>query len=105
VRGIANSIDQAETNITKTREFSGELSAIISRAKMNAAAPIILEAYGSGAYEPVFSLQRYLLSAGLENPVAVRLHPDEISNGPLYDHLERHSVLFKTTAELHLPGL
>jgi hypothetical protein len=88
-RGIANSIDQVETNITKTREFSGELGAIIARAKMNAAAPIILEAYGSGAYEPVFSLQRYLLSAGLENPVAVRLHPDEISSGPLYDHLEK----------------
>jgi hypothetical protein len=75
-------------NIVKTKEFSRELAGILSRAGKDPAAPIILEAYGPGAYEPVFSLQRYLQSAGLENPIAVRLHPDQISHGPSYDNLE-----------------
>jgi hypothetical protein len=88
IRSLASSIDQVETNIVKTREFSTELAAIVSRARIDPAAPIILEAYGPGAYEPVFSLQRYLQSAGLENSIAVRLHPDRTSISPFYDHLE-----------------
>jgi hypothetical protein len=89
VGGLVSSINQVETNIIKTREFSTELAAIVSRARTNPAAPIILEAYGPGAYEPVFSLQRYLQSAGLENPIAVRLHPDAKSEGAFYDRLEK----------------
>jgi len=86
--GLASSIGQVEANIVKTREFSAELAAIVSRARTNPAAPIILEAYGPGAYEPVYSLQRYLQSAGLGNPLAVRLHPDRISIDAFYDKLE-----------------
>jgi hypothetical protein len=86
--GLANSIDQVEANIVRTRKFSAELAAIVSRARISPAAPIILEAYGPGAYEPVYSLQRYLQSAGLGNPVAVRLHPDRISIDAFYDKLE-----------------
>jgi hypothetical protein len=86
--GLANSIDQIDANIVKTREFSAELAAVVSRARTNPAAPIILEAYGAGAYEPVYSLQRYLQSAGLGNPMAVRLHPDQISIDAFYDKLE-----------------
>lgn len=89
IKGVRNSADLIETNIVKTKEFSGEFAAIVSRARTDPAAPIILEAYGPGAYEPVFSLQRYLQSAGLQNPVAVRLHPDPLSSGPLYDGLEK----------------
>ena len=89
IRGAAKSFDEVETNIVKTREFSVELAAIVSRARTEAAAPIILEAYGGGAYEPVYSLQRYLVSAGLKNPIAVRLHPDPASSGPLYENLEK----------------
>ena len=89
IRGAARSFDEIETNIVKTREFSVELAAIVSRARTESAAPIILEAYGGGAYEPVYSLQRYLVSAGLKNPIAVRLHPDPASSGPLYDILEK----------------
>jgi hypothetical protein len=88
IRGLAGSIDKVETNIVKTREFSAELAAIVSRARTDPAAPIILEAHGAGAYEPVYSLQRYLQSAGLENPIAVRLHPDRKSISPFYDDLE-----------------
>ena len=86
--GLANSIDQVEANIVKTREFSAEFAAIVSRARTDPAAPIILEAYGPGAYEPVYSLQRYIQSAGLENPIAVRLHPDRNSINLFYDDLE-----------------
>lgn len=89
IRGAAKSFDEIETNIVKTREFSVELAAIVSRARTEPAAPIILEAYGGGAYEPVYSLQRYLASAGLKNPIAVRLHPDPASSGPLYGNLEK----------------
>ena len=88
ISGLANSIDQVEANIVKTREFSAELAAVVSRARTNPAAPIILEAYGPGAYEPVYSLQRYLQSAGLGNPMAVRLHPDRVSINAFYDNLE-----------------
>jgi hypothetical protein len=91
VKGALNSIDQVQVNIEKTKQFSAELTAILSRARANPAAPIIFEAYGPEAYEPVFSLQRYLLSEGLENPIAVRLHPDERYHGALYDNLE-HSL-------------
>ena len=89
IRGAVKSSDEVETNIAKTREFSAELAAIVSQARTEPAAPIILEAYGGGAYEPVYSLQRYLLSAGLTNPIAVRLHPDPASSGPLYENLEK----------------
>jgi hypothetical protein len=88
IGGLGSSIDQVETNIVKTREFSAELAAIVSRAGTDPAAPIIFEAYGPGAYEPVYSLQRYVQSAGLKNPVAVRLHPDQVSISPFYDDLE-----------------
>jgi len=88
IGGLVRSIDEVETNIVKTKEFSTELAAIISRARTDPAAPIIFEAYGPGAYEPVYSLQRYVQSAGLENPIAVRLHPDRRSISPFYDDLE-----------------
>lgn len=88
IGGLVNSIGQVEANIAKTREFSAELAAIVSRARTNPAAPIILEAYGPGAYEPVYSLQRYLQSAGLGNPTAVRLHPDRKSIDAFYDKLQ-----------------
>jgi hypothetical protein len=86
---VIKSVHEVETNIAKTKEFSTELAAIVSRARTDPAAPVIFEAYGAGAYEAVYSLQRYLLSEGLENPIGVRLHPDERSQGPLYDNLER----------------
>jgi len=89
IRGAAKFVDDVEANIVRTKEFSVEIAAIVSRARTNPAAPIILEAYGGEAYEPVYSLQRYLLSEGLQNPIAVRLHPDERSSGPLYENLER----------------
>jgi hypothetical protein len=88
IGGLVSSMDQVEVNIAKTREFSAELGAIVSRARTNPGAPIILEAYGPGAYEPVYSLQRYLQSAGLGNPIAVRLHPDRVSIDAFYDKLE-----------------
>jgi hypothetical protein len=89
IEGLASSIELVDANIAKTREFSTELAAIVSRARTDPAAPIVFEAYGPGAYEPVYALERYLRSAGLENPIAVRLHPDQISIGPAYDILEQ----------------
>jgi hypothetical protein len=89
IEGLASSIELVEANIAKTREFSTELAAIVSRARADPAAPVVFEAYGPGAYEPVYSLERYLRSAGLENPIAVRLHPGQTSIGPAYDILEQ----------------
>ena len=89
IEGVRYSAGMVETNIVKTKQFSGELAAIVSRAKTDPVAPIILEAYGPGAYEPVFSLQRYLSSAGLKNPIAVRLHADPMASGVLYESLEK----------------
>ena len=77
------------TNIEMTDAFYDELQLALGAAKKSPESPIILEAYGPGAYEPVFSLSIYLPALGARNRISVRLHPEEKSEGKLYDGLQR----------------
>lgn len=77
------------TNIEMTNAFYDELQLALGAAKKSPDSPIILEAYGPGAYEPVFSLSTYLPALGARNRISVRLHPEEKSEGKLYDGLQQ----------------
>ena len=77
------------TNIETTNAFYNELQLALDAAKKAPDSPIILEAYGPGAYEPVFSLSIYLPALGARNRISVRLHPEEKSQGKLYDGLQQ----------------
>jgi hypothetical protein len=75
-------------NIERTTLFFRELQGAVGAAKGSPESPIILEAYGAGAYEPVFSFLSYLPAYGARNRLSVRLHPDKNSYGKLYDGLQ-----------------
>jgi hypothetical protein len=76
-------------NIEITNSFYVELQRAVQAAEKSPESPIILEAYGPGAYEQVFSLSTYLPALGARNPISVRVHLDEKSNGKLYDGLQQ----------------
>jgi hypothetical protein len=76
-------------NIEITNSFYVELQRALRAAEKSPESPIILEAYGPGAYEPVFSLSTYLPALGARNPISVRVHSDEKSYGKLYDGLQQ----------------
>jgi len=78
-----------KTNIEKTNSFYSQLQGAVGAAKKSPGAPVILEAYGPGAFESVSALSTYLSSFGATNRVSVRLHPAPMSYGKLYDDLER----------------
>lgn len=77
------------TNIATTNTFYTQLRRVLNAAQQSPSSPIILEAYGPGAYEPVFSLLTYLSALGAKNRISVRLHPEEKSQGVLYDGLQQ----------------
>jgi hypothetical protein len=79
----------ANENVRRTHEFFSTVEAIVSSAKQNPSDPVLLEAYGAGAYEPIFSMQQFLSSLGVKNPISIRFYPDAKSMGVLYDGLER----------------
>jgi hypothetical protein len=83
---LAKAVD---LNIEKTNAFFHTMQAIAAAAQQSPDADIVLEAYGPGAYEPVFSIFAYARALGVDNSIAVRLHRAEMSYGPLYDSLER----------------
>jgi hypothetical protein len=83
---LARAVD---LNIQKTNEFFHTMQAIAATARQSPNADIVLEAYGPGAYEPVYSVLAYVRSLGANNSMAVRLHPSEKSYGVLYDGLEK----------------
>jgi hypothetical protein len=78
-----------QANIASTSEYYAELERALGAAQRSPESPIILEAYGPGAYEAVFSLSTYLRTLGAKNPISVRLHREEKSYGPLYDGLQQ----------------
>jgi hypothetical protein len=75
-------------NIEDTTSFFRQLQSAVRAANESPESPIILEAYGGGAYEPVYSFLSYLPAYGTRNRLSVRLHPDKESSGKLYDHLQ-----------------
>jgi hypothetical protein len=63
-------------NIATTTEFYAELERVVETAHGSPEKPIILDAYGPMAYEPVFSLTIYFRALGVNNTVSVRFHRD-----------------------------
>jgi hypothetical protein len=93
-----------QANIETTNAFYNELQLALRAAERSPEAPIILEAYGPGAYEPVFSLSIYLSALGARNRISVRLHPEEKSQGKLYDGLQQSlSVLEQAGSSAFTP--
>jgi hypothetical protein len=86
-----------EANIQTTNNFYNELQQAVQAAKQSTESPIVLEAYGSSAYEAVFSLSVYLDALGARNRVSVRLHRDNRSSDQFGDELQRR--LFKIEKE------
>jgi hypothetical protein len=78
-----------KANIEKTNSFYNELQGAVAAAKNSSGSLVILEAYGPGAFEAVFSLSTYLSAFGANNRVSVRLHTAPMFYGKLYDGLER----------------
>jgi hypothetical protein len=78
-----------EINIEATNTFYGELQRLVRSANESPKSPIILEAYGPFAIEPVFSLSTYIRVLGPQNPISVRFHSDDRSNTVPLDGLRR----------------
>lgn len=87
-KGRATTI-AVRNNIETTNSFFNELQRAIQAARAAPDNPVILEAYGPGAYEAVFSLATYLSSYGVRNLISVRLHSDENTAGKLFEALQR----------------
>jgi len=86
--GHAPSLTTAvRANIERTNLFYNELQRAVLSAKASPDAPIILEAYGPGTYEAVFSLSYFMPALGTRNRMAVRLHPDQKLDGKLNESL------------------
>jgi hypothetical protein len=93
-----------QKNIETTNSFYNELQLVLRAAEKSPEIPIILEAYGPGAFEPVFSLSAYLTALGARNPVSVRVHSDGNSTGKLYEGLQqRLSALEQTGNAAFVP--
>lgn len=82
-------IAAVRANIEKTSLFYNELQRAVAAAKASPDAPIILEAHGPEAYEPVFSLSYYLPALGTHNRMAVQVHPEEKGAGKLDEALRQ----------------
>ena len=80
-------IAAVRANIETTNLFHSELQRAVRAAEASPDAPIILEAYGPGAYEAVFSLSYFMPALGARNRISVRLHPDEKPDGKLDESL------------------
>ncbi len=80
-------VEAVRTNIGTTDLFYGELQRVVDAAKASPDTPVILEAHTPHVYEPVFSLSYYMPALGVRNRMAVRLHPNEKSEGKLHENL------------------
>ncbi|MBS1227018.1 MAG: hypothetical protein H6R17_295 [Proteobacteria bacterium] len=77
--GIRN---QVEAYTVASREFTQTLNAIVAQAKANPDTAIVVESATPYDLEPVFSINRYLLSFEVNNPIYLRLHNLGIASFP-----------------------
>jgi hypothetical protein len=81
---------KVQTNIKTTNAFYGELQLLQQAASQAPAKPIILDAYGPVAYEPVYAFSSYLTAFGVRNRVSVRFHPDDSFKDAFNASLQHH---------------
>jgi hypothetical protein len=82
-------VTAVQTNIEVTNRFYNELQRLVSAAKESPDSPIILDAYGPLAYEPVWSLSYFIPALGAKNRISVRFHSDEKLTGTPDDGLQQ----------------
>jgi hypothetical protein len=88
--GKSTALSAAVTrNIRTTNLFYGELQRLVGAAEHSPNDPIILEAYGPGASEAVYSLSYYIPALGAHNHISVRLHSNDSAKGQFYEGLEQ----------------
>ena len=68
---------------------SPELQGVVRAAKDSPDRSVILDAYGPGAYEGIYSVRTYLTAFGTQNLIALRFHPNEKLKGSLFASLQR----------------
>ncbi|MGM5025777.1 hypothetical protein AB8B02_06085 [Tardiphaga sp. 862_B3_N4_1] len=85
---LALSMAAVDKNISGTQKFSSELARVLAAARANPSTPIVLEVHGSGAFEPVYSLERYFIAEHVANKVAVRFRPMGTGNNSLHNMLD-----------------
>ncbi len=76
-------------NIETTNAFFTELQGAVRAAKDSPDRAVILDAYGPVAYEGIYSVRSYLRAYGVQNPIALRFHPNHKLAGPLFASLQR----------------
>ncbi|MCP3464999.1 hypothetical protein [Bradyrhizobium sp. CCGUVB23] len=80
-------------NIDSTNSFFHEVERVARAAQQAPVSPVVLDAHGPRAYEPVLSVMAYLRALGVHNAIAVRFTPEEnTKDNALYSGLERTLV-------------
>lgn len=72
--GYSGIRDQVKTFTSASREFTQTLDRIVAQAKADPAVAIVVESATPYDLEPAFSINRYLLSFDVRNPIYLRLH-------------------------------
>lgn len=76
-------------NIETTNAFFTELQGVVRAANESPDRPVIMDAYGPGAYEGIYSLRSYLRALGIHNAIALRYHPAKTFD-LFYETLQKH---------------
>jgi hypothetical protein len=96
----------AKKNIEATTNFYSELQRLLQAGKKSPHSPIILDAHGPSAYEPVFSMAIYIRALGTQNSISVRFHPEAKYTDGFLDSLQhRLSELEKAHTDPFVPLL
>ena len=85
-------VRSVQANIKRTNLFYDELQRLVSAAKESPESPVILEAFGPLAQEPVLSLAQYLSVLGVGNRISVDFHRDENAKGAAMAGLQQSLV-------------
>jgi hypothetical protein len=77
-------------NIDTTTAFFSELQGAVRAAREAPDRPVILDAYGPIALEGVYSVRTYLRAYGVQNPIALRYHPNDAVKDSFSANLQNH---------------
>jgi hypothetical protein len=82
VIGYRDFRNTADVYVKGSREFTAALDAIIVSARMNPSQPIVVESGSPYDLEPVFSINRFLVSFKIANPLYLRTHDYDKADYP-----------------------
>lgn len=112
--GYSDVRNQVNSFTAASREFTQTLDRIVAQAKANPAVAIVVESATPYDLEPVFSINRFLLSYGVDNPIYLRLHDlraASFPNNPFFhgmirtlEHLSVHGEVSSADSAGTLPS-